>query len=117
MATRRLASQAHFRVEWGGEAAFAQAVFSPFGPGGGEVELTRAVDGSRALFEWLRAPKEKAGRTVVVVACDAVGEPVARYRLSGCRPLSVALSPMDAMESGPLTETLTLSFESVRMEG
>lgn len=115
-AERRLASQAHFQVEWGGQAAFSQLHFAPFGPGGGEVELTRAVDGSRELFDWLQlGAKEKLGRTVTVTACGTTGEPIARYRLAGCRPLSLALSPMDALESGPLTETLTLSFEGVRM--
>ena len=121
MAVRRLASAAHFRVEWGGpkgSEGFAQAVFSPFDAAGGGLELTRAVDGSSALMDWLhRAAKEKAGRTVVITACDTAGQPVASYRLAGCRPLSLSLSPMDAMESGPLTETLALSFESVRMGG
>ena len=117
---RPLASAAHFRVEWGapdGSQAFARVEFAPIGAKAGELRLTRAVDGSTALIDWLQnAPaKEKAGRSVQVIACDTTGQPVATYRLEGCRPLSLTLSPMDARESGLLTETLSLAYARIDM--
>ncbi len=117
MVDGRLASVAHFRVEWGGPfEGFSRVEFSPFAADGGVVDLTRAVDGSKALMDWLRvAPKEKGGRRLVVTACNVAGEPVASYVLDGCKPLTLTLSAMDALESGPLTETLAVAFDGVRM--
>lgn len=118
---RRLASAAHFRVEWGGpdgSEAFVRVLFQPFDAEGGHVELVRGVDGSKALMDWLQGAKqEKFGRMVTITVSDTSGEPVVRYRLAGCRPLTLILSEMDAMECEPLLEKLMLSFESVRMDG
>ena len=121
MADRRLASTAHFRVEWGGpdgSEGFIRVLFQPFDADGGHVELVRAVDGSKALMDWLHgAAKEKFGRMVTITVSDTGGEPVARYRLAGCRPLTLILSEMDALTCEPLLEKLMLSFESIRMDG
>jgi hypothetical protein len=127
-------------VDWGGPTGsqgFARVEIGAIGPsGGGTLALTRAVDGRRDLFLWLRpeaaAPVSEgaaaaarpsrrllkpAPRTVTVTALDAAGRPVARYLFQGAVPLSLALSPLDAREQALLTETLTLSFRAVTMAG
>jgi hypothetical protein len=40
---------------------------------------------------------------------------VARYDFEGASPVSLALSPLDAVAGGLLTETLTLGFAKVTM--
>ncbi len=134
---RAPASAARFRVDWGGPTGsegFLGVAFEPFvAEGGGELRLTRAVSGDKGLLDWLQMPVPKrpvrpvAGllpalptrarrvRTVSVTLLDARGEPVARYDFEGANPVSLALSPLDAVAGGILTETLTLTFARVRM--
>jgi hypothetical protein len=105
--------------------------------GGGELQLTRAVDGDKALLAWLQMPEPDgelrptrpvagvrpvrplpAGRvrTVTVTLLDGRGAPVVRYVFEGAVPVSLALSPLDAVAGGIVTETLTLSFAKVTMD-
>ncbi len=134
---REPASAARFRVDWGGPAGskgFLGVTFPPFAAdGGGELQLTRAVDGDRGLLDWLQMPVSRgpvrpvppvrtrnpirAGRvrTVTVTLLDGRHEPVVRYVFEGAAPVSLALSPLDAVAGGVLTETLTLSFAKVSM--
>ncbi len=135
--SRQPASAARFRVDWGGPEgsdAFLGVTFEPFpAEGGGQLQLTRAVDGGRELLDWLQMPVSRvparpiravrsrlpirAGRvrTVRVTLLDGRGEPVARYVFEGATPVSLALSPLDAVAGGVLTETLTLTFARVTM--
>lgn len=135
--SRPPASAARFRVDWGGpqgSEGFLGVSFQPFGAeGGGELQLTRAVTGDKALLAWLQMPvpqrpvRPVAGvrpvgavraarvRTVTVTLLDAGGEPLARYLFEGASPVSLALSPLDAVTGGILTETLTLTFAKVSM--
>lgn len=138
-----------FLVDWGGppgSQGFARVEIGAIAPsGGGTLALTRAVDGRRDLFLWLRPepaalavpggtpagvgavaaagarPSRRVlkppPRTVSVTALDGAGRPVARYRFEGAVPLSLALSPLDAREDGLLMETLTLSYRTVTMAG
>ena len=111
--------------------------FQPFSAdGGGELQLTRAVTGDKGLLTWLQMPEPKrpvrpgriidgvrpelpirAGRvrTVTVTLLDGRGEPAVRYAFEGAVPVSLALSPLDAVAGGILTETLTLTFAKVTM--
>lgn len=114
---RPLASAAHFRVEWGGPAGsegFLRVEFGPLAPdGGGELVLSRAIDGSRALTDWLQARrgrKKPATRDILVMLSDATGRPVARYRFLEARPVLLRLSPLDAREGAIATESLTVAF-------
>lgn len=132
--SREPASAARFRVDWGGpqgSEGFLGVTFQPFAAdGGGELQLTRAVTGDGALLAWLQMPEPKvpvrpgrtrlpirAGRvrTVTVTLLDGRGEPVVRYDFEGAQPESLALSPLDAVAGGILTETLTLHFAKVTM--
>lgn len=135
--SREPASAARFRVDWGGPAGsdgFLRVMFQPFAAdGGGELLLTRAVDGDRGLLAWLQMPAARlpvrpvAGvhrraptrgqrvRTVTVTLMDGRGEAVVRYVFEGAAPVSLALSGLDAVAGGILTETLTLSFAKLRM--
>jgi hypothetical protein len=138
--SRAPASAARFRVDWGGpegSEGFLGVVFEPFPTeGGGELRLTRAVTGDRGLLDWLQMPPPRVParpvriidgvrprrplalgrvRTVSVTLLDARSEPVARYDFEGASPVSLALSPLDAVAGGLLTETLTLAFAKVTM--
>ncbi len=138
--SRTPASAARFRVDWGGpdgSEGFLGVMFEPFpAEGGGELRLTRAVDGDKALLAWLQMPVPKPParpvriidgvrprrvlalgrvRTVSVTMLDSRGEPLARYDFEGANPVSLALSPLDAVAGGILTETLTLAFSKVTM--
>lgn len=138
--SREPASAARFRVDWGGPAGsegFLGVTFQPFAAeGGGELQLTRAVDGDTALLAWLQMPVPKVPvrpvrivegvrprrplalgrvRTVTVTLLDGRGEPMVRYVFEGAAPVSLALSALDAVSGGILTETLTLSFAKVTM--
>lgn len=115
--SRALALAAHFRVDWGGPAGsegFCRVDIGPLAPdGGGELVLTRAVDGSRALVDWLQARrgrKKPVLRDIVLTLADASGEPVARYRFVEARPVLLRLSPLDATHDALATESLTVSF-------
>jgi hypothetical protein len=127
-------------VDWGGPQGsdgFLGVRFEPFpAEGGGTLQLTRAVDGRQDLLAWLQMPvparpvrlvRPVAGvrpvrplargrvRTVTVTLLDTRGEPQARYVFEGATPVSLALSPLDAVTGGILTETLTLTFAKVAM--
>jgi hypothetical protein len=77
--------------------------------------LRRGFTGRLDLYEWWqqqRQPKPTAGRIVVVELLDeANGEPVTAWRFSGCRPVALQYSPLNALESDVLCETVTLAFE------
>ena len=129
--SRAPVSAARFRVDWGGpegSEGFLGVTFEPFAAGsGGELRLTRAVDGDRGLLDWVQMPvpvravrtrsRVRPGRvrTVTVTLLDGRHEPVVRYVFEDAEPVSLALSPLDAVAGGILTETLTLRFAKVSM--
>lgn len=119
---RPLASAAHFSLDWGGppgSEGFLRVEVGPLGPeGGGELVLTRAIDGSRALADWLAPPrgrKKPAARDLTLTLLDAAGRAVARYAFLGARPLYLRLAPLDARESAVATESLTVGFVAFRL--
>jgi len=115
------ASAARFRVDWGGpdgSDGFLGVAFQPFAAdGGGEMQLTRAVRPLRPVAELrpIRPLPVARVRTVTVTLLDGRGEPVARYVFEVATPVSLALSPLNAVAGGILTETLTLPFAKVSM--
>ena len=127
-------------VDWGGRGAqsqgFVEVVFPRFvgerdaaaaaspadaGPGGaGErLVLRRGATGALDLYDWWdrsrrgRAPR---GRVVTVQLLDARGRTVLMtWRFSGARPVSLAYSPLLAMDPGLLIETIEIAFDAVEM--
>jgi hypothetical protein len=79
--------------------------------------LTRAIDGSRALTDWLAPPRGRkpAARDLTLTLLDAAGRPVARYAFLAARPLRLQLSPFDACESAVATESLAVGFAAFRL--
>ncbi|WP_199554581.1 phage tail protein [Sandaracinobacteroides hominis] len=115
----KLASAAHFRVQWGGpdgSEGFARAEFSGIGVDGrGELLLSRAFTGDPALRDWLgsvRAGKGKS-RTLSLHLLDALGETVGRVVLNEALPVRWSFSPLDAMGEGVVLESIAVGFGSV----
>jgi hypothetical protein len=80
--------------------------------------LRRGFDGRTDLYDWWnearRARKKPPARTLQVELLSEARRAVARWTFTGCRPVRLSYSPLDAQVSAVLTETLELSFE--RME-
>lgn len=81
--------------------------------------LRRGFTGSRDLQAWWeqeRRAKRSAGRVVVVELLDETNrELAASWRFSGCRPVALHYSPLNALESGVVVETIVLSFDDVEI--
>jgi phage tail-like protein len=80
--------------------------------------LRRGYNGATDLQEWWtqeRGPKRSRGRVVTVELHDEVFQPVAAWRFSGCRPIALHYSPLDALESSVVIETIVLAFDDVEM--
>ena len=80
--------------------------------------LRRGYTGSSDLREWWRqeraSPKRGRGRVVVVELLDETGgEAVTAWRFVGCRPVALHYSPLNALESAVLVETIALAFDDV----
>ena len=71
------------------------------------------------LHEWWireRGPKPSRGRVVAVELLDESNTDVAvAWRFTGCRPIALHYSPLDALESAVVTETIVLAFDDVDM--
>jgi phage tail-like protein len=81
--------------------------------------LRRGFTGRLDLYEWWlqqRQPKRTAGRIVTVELLDEAHREVGvTWRFTGCRPVALDYSPLDALASGLLIETATLAFDEVSM--
>ena len=81
--------------------------------------LRRGFTGAMDLHEWWlreRGPKPSRGRVVVVELLDESTTDVAvAWRFTGCRPIALHYSPLDALESAVVTETIVLAFDDVEM--
>lgn len=81
--------------------------------------LRRGFDGALDVYSWWnksRRSKRARGRTVTVELLDeSQRRPVARWKFTGCRPVSLAYSPLDARSSAVLIETVELSYEDIEM--
>lgn len=83
---------------------------------GDRLVVQRGHTGSTELHDWWsdeHDPKYR-GRVVSVVVLDRDLLPVTVWRFEGCHLAELRYSPLDALESAVLTETVEIGFESVR---
>lgn len=92
----------------------------PIDPGAPDASsnllLRRAHTGSSELWDYWRAERDRERRQVREVAVellDGAGRPVTSWHFSGCHVVALHYSPLDAADSGLLTETLEVSFKRV----
>ena len=81
--------------------------------------LQRGFDGQLTVSAWwnrARGATRPRGRTVRVELLGPRQRAVAAWIFSGCRPVRLAYSPLDASLSAVLMESLELSFEQMTME-
>ena len=135
--------RSNFVVQWGGASAaaqgFAEVVFPAFavaddGDGARPVDsptagsgtsvasrhlvLRRGATGALDLYGWWDQARrgEAPRRRIVVVKLLAADRSVAlTWRFRNARPVSLAYSPLDAMQSGVLMETIEIAFDDVEM--
>lgn len=93
-------------------------VMTQFGP----VTLTQGVIGELSFLDWIfsaasgmeQGPSgKKLRRTLVVVALDEKGNRVISWRMKDAIPTAYEISPMDAMRSEVLTESITFQITGV----
>ena len=81
--------------------------------------LRRGFTGAMDLHEWWlreRGPKPSRGRVVTVELLDETNTSVGvAWRFTGCRPIALHYSPLDALESAVVTETIVLAFDGVEL--
>ena len=87
--------------------------------GSSHLVLRRGFTGAMDLHEWWmqeRGPKRTPGRIVTVELLDETNTEVAvAWRFTGCRPVALHYSPLDALESAVVTETVVLAFDDVEV--
>lgn len=129
---------ANFIVDLGdgarGAGGFAEVVFPAFVLGeaappegdaprpagsGGRLVLRRGVTGALDLYSWWhkalggKAPRR---RTVQVhLLADDQATVVFSWRFRHARPVSLAYSPLSALDGSVLTETIEIEFDSVEV--
>ncbi len=82
--------------------------------------LRRGHTGASELYEWWRAERDAERlrvREVTVMLLDETSRTVTSWRFTGCHLVSLQYSPLDALDSGALMETVELSFTSVDQFG
>ena len=129
--------RSNFVVDWGARSAlsqaFAEVIFprfladrdaagsAPAAEGGSDEHLIlrRGATGARDLFDWWdrarrgRAPRR---RDVTVQLLDPGGRAVLMaWRFRDARPVSLTYSPLLAMDSGVLMETIEIAFADVEL--
>ncbi len=81
--------------------------------------LRRGFTGALDLHEWWNqehGAKPTRGRIVTVDLLDDTNREVAAsWRFTGCRPVALHYSSLNALESSVVTETIVLSFEDVEI--
>ncbi len=110
----------NFIVEFDGAAiAFAQVVLPKLDPAGERAPLVlrRGATGADDLFKWAEAERTAPGkdlRTIVVsvLAADRSARPLF-WRFEKCRPVGLSFTPLDALSSDTLMETIELAYESM----
>lgn len=85
----------------------------------GNLLLKRGVIGSLSWYQWWDAMRngDQALRNIIVTLLpeDRSG-PVLAWKFVRARPVRYHFSPLHALDSEPLTETLELAFERFEME-
>lgn len=81
----------------------------------GALTLRRALGASRDWYGWwdrARRPRGRApgvSRTVRVVVIDQARQPVIRWTFANAEPIGYSLSPLNALLSAPVIESIELS--------
>ncbi|HZI43922.1 MAG TPA: phage tail protein, partial [Ilumatobacter sp.] len=87
--------------------------------GSSHLVLRRGFTGAMDFHEWWmqeRGPKRSRGRVVTVELLDETNSEVGvAWRFTGCRPVALHYSPLDALESAVVTETIVLAFDDVEV--
>ena len=100
-------------------AAYGSGVDTPLAPYRSTLLLQRGFDGQLTVYAWwhrARDTKRLRGKTVRIELLCPRRRAVATWIFSGCRPVRLAYSPLDALASTVLMESLELSFEQMAME-
>jgi phage tail-like protein len=131
---------ANFLVEFGtGKGGgFAEVIFAPFaipagaampGPAAGaqapasalanRLVLRRGATGALDLYDWWNQARRGQAPPRRVVKVRLLGEDHATvlmtWRFRNVRPVSLAYSPLNALENAVLMETIELTFDGVEM--
>jgi hypothetical protein len=127
---------ANFVVELaaGKGSGFSEVIFGPFAarPGTGLQPLTtaaapiadrlvlrRGATGALDLYAWWRQARDgraPARRTVTVkLLADDHASVLVTWRFRNVKPVSLAYSPLDALDGAVLMETIELAFDDVEM--
>lgn len=122
---------ANFLVSFGSadahaeSAGFAEVIFPTFNLEAEQnapaprLVLKRGVSGSLDLYSWwdkARRGKAPQRRTVKVeLLAEDQRTVVLTWRFFDARPLSLAYSPLNALEGGVVIETLELAFDRMEM--
>ena len=81
--------------------------------------LRRGWDGNSALADWWNQARKNTRtrpRDVSVeLLAAAAAETTLRWDFSGCRPLALHYSALDAMQSAVLIESLSVAFDEVEL--
>ena len=133
--------RSNFVVQWGGASAaaqgFAEVIFPPFAVAGGatapdvaggesaeaatanHLVLRRGATGALDLYDWWDRTRrgQAPRRRVVTVHLLGVDQRsvVMTWRFRNARPVSLAYSPLLAMDAGVLMETIVIAFDGVEM--
>lgn len=116
---------AQFRVEIEGlrgtgvvEVAFPEARIRPRSRAGkvqyGPLILRRGLTASQEWYRWWDTVRRSArvpGRSIDVVLMDRAGNDACRWTFTGALPSVYAVSPLNALHGGLVTETLELSVD------
>lgn len=103
------------------EVACSEVVLPRLGPGRDDGASTRLVlrrghTGSNELYRWWRAQHDGERRRVQEVAVDVLDErrePVTRWEFTGCRLIALEYTPLDAVRSAVLVESIEIEFDEV----
>lgn len=110
----------NFIVEVDGAAmAFAQVVLPRLDPAGepAPLILRRGATGADDLYKWTEAERTAPGKdlrtiTVSVLSADRSGRPLF-WRFEKCRPVALGFTPLDALSSDMLMETIELAYDAM----
>lgn len=73
--------------------------------------VSRGVTTDGSLFDWWKQERDGAApsRGATVILLDESSSELTRWNLSDCRPVAYWLSPLDAMSTETLVETLAMA--------
>src|SRR5271154_5497231 len=119
---------ANFLVEFGAGTGggFAEVIFAPFTTGSGDgaplgnrLVLRRGATGSLDLYDWWNQARRGQAPLRRVVRVKLLAEDhktvVMTWRFRNVKPVSLAYSPLNALEGSVVMETIELAFGDVEI--